>query len=94
MVDARRLWLVGFGYFKDPSSAAARAPLGRPDLMTVVDPLAFEIDQDYDCTHNSNPLCSYTTYGAFCAPKPLLTGVQLYSATYGLIDLMWMPVGC
>lgn len=81
-------------YFRDPASTAATSPLGRPDLMTLVDPLAFEIDQDYDCTHNSNPLCSYTTYGQFCAPKPSMTGVALYSMTYGAIDLAWKPAGC
>lgn len=81
-------------YFKDTTSAAATSPLGRPDLMTLVDPLAFEFDQDYDCTHNSNPLCSYITYGSFCAPKPSITGVQMYTATYGALDLMWTPAGC
>ncbi|CAN5919835.1 hypothetical protein BH11MYX3_BH11MYX3_41450 [soil metagenome] len=81
-------------YFKDPTSPAATAPLGRPDLMTVVDPYAFEIDQDYDCTHNSNPLCSYTLYGSLCAPKPSLLGVQIYAASYGAVDLTWKPTGC
>lgn len=81
-------------YFGDPTSSAATSPLGRPDLVTLVDPLAFEIDQDYDCTHNSNPLCSYTTYGQFCAPKPSMTGVALYGLTYGAIDLTWKPAGC
>jgi hypothetical protein len=81
-------------YFEDPASAAATSPLGRPDLMTLVDPLAFEIDQDYDCTHNSNPLCSYTTYGQFCALKPSLTGVAIYGMTYGAVDLLWKPAGC
>jgi hypothetical protein len=81
-------------YFKDPASAVAMAPLGRPDLMTLVDPYAFEIDQDYDCTHNSNPSCSYTLYGPLCAPRPNLTGVEIFGATYGAVDLTWKPTGC
>lgn len=81
-------------YFKDPASAAAMAPLGRPDLMTVADPYAFEMDQDYDCTHNSNPLCSYTLYGPLCGVKPNLLGVQIFGNTYGVVDLAWKPTGC
>ncbi len=81
-------------YFADPASAVAMAPLGRPDLMTVVDPFAFEMDQDYDCTHNSNPMCSYTLYGALCAPKPNKLGVDIFAATYGAVDLTWKPAGC
>lgn len=81
-------------YFKDVTSAAATTALGRPDLMTLVDPYAFEMDQDYDCTHNSNPLCSYTTYGPLCAIKPQLTGVAIYAETYGAVDLSWRPAGC
>ena len=47
-------------YFSDPTSALANMPLGRQDLTTLVDPYALEMDQDYDCVHNSNPSCSYT----------------------------------
>src|SRR6185503_21158081 len=36
-------------YFSDPASAVANAPLGRMDLTTLVDPLALEMDHDYDC---------------------------------------------
>ncbi|MBL0212723.1 MAG: hypothetical protein IPQ07_02450 [Myxococcales bacterium] len=81
-------------YFADPASAAATSALGRPDLMTLVDPYLLEIDQDYDCTHNSNPLCSYTLYGPLCAPKPSLPGVEIFAATYGAVDLTWKPSGC
>lgn len=81
-------------YFSDPASTVATAPLGRPDLMTLVDPYAFEMDQDYDCTHNSNPLCSYTLYGPLCAPRPNLLGVEIFGATYGTVDLTWKPAGC
>jgi hypothetical protein len=52
------------------------------------------MDQDYDCTHNSNPLCSYTTYGSLCAIKPSMTGVAIYELTYGMVDLTWKPAGC
>ena len=65
-------------YFRDPSSAAANAPLGRMDLTTLVDPSALEMDQDYDCVHNSNPSCSYVTYGPLCAPEAAKVGVDLY----------------
>ncbi|HMI93957.1 MAG TPA: hypothetical protein VK509_21430 [Polyangiales bacterium] len=79
-------------YFADPLSTTA--PLGRPDLMTLVDPHALEIDQDYDCTHNSNPLCSYTLYGPLCAARPNVTGVEMFAQTYGAVDLTWKPAGC
>ncbi len=81
-------------YFKDVTSAAARAPLGRTDLMTLVDPYALEMDQDYDCPHNSNPLCAYTTYGAACFPGPSKLGVALYAEKYGGYDPTWQPVDC
>jgi len=81
-------------YFKDVASAAAKAPLGRTDLMTLVDPYALEVDQDYDCPHNSNPLCAYTTYGAFCVPGPSKLGVALYTEKYGDYDPTWQPVDC
>lgn len=81
-------------YFKDVTSAAAKAPLGRTDLMALVDPYALEVDQDYDCPHNSNPLCAYTTYGTFCVPGPSKLGVALYSEKYGDYDPTWQPVDC
>lgn len=81
-------------YFQDVTSAAAKAPLGRTDLMTLVDPYALEVDQDYDCPHNSNPLCAYTTYGAFCAPGPAKLGIALYTQKYGSYDPTWQPVDC
>ena len=37
--------------------------------MTLVDPYALEMDQDYDCTHNSNPDCSYTLLRPGCARR-------------------------
>ena len=81
-------------YFSDPGSVAATSALGRPDLMTLVDPYGFEMDQDYDCTHNSNPLCTYTTYGPLCALEPAMVGVDIYAATYGGVTLTWKPAGC
>jgi hypothetical protein len=62
--------------------------------MDLVEPYALEIDQDYDCVHNSNPSCSYTFYGPLCAAKPTLLGVDLYGASYGAVDLTWKPAGC
>jgi hypothetical protein len=81
-------------YFKDPNSAVAKAPLGRVDLMTLTDPNALEIDQDYDCPHNSNPLCSYTTYGALCFPGSSKKGTELYTENYGSFDATWQPADC
>jgi hypothetical protein len=81
-------------YFRDPSSPAANAALGRPDIMDVVDPLALEMDQDYDCTHNSNPDCSYTFYGPACAPETNEVGTAIYSGNYGDFAATWKPAGC
>jgi hypothetical protein len=81
-------------YFEDFASAAATAPLGRTDLMTLVDPHALEVDQDYDCPHNSNPLCAYTTYGPLCLPAPSKLGIAIYTQTYGDDDPTWQPVDC
>ena len=81
-------------YFSDPASAVANAPLGRMDLTTLVDPLALEMDHDYDCVHNSNPSCSYVTYGPLCAPETSKLGVDLYESSYGTIESGWHPSGC
>ena len=81
-------------YFADPTSVTALAPLGRVDVEALVEPAALEMDQDYDCTHNSNPACTYTLYGPLCAPEPAAVGVAIYEATYGPVDLTWRPAGC
>jgi hypothetical protein len=81
-------------YFKDPTSTLANAPLMRQDLMTLVDPFALEMDQDYDCPHNSNPLCTYTTYGQFCFPQPSMVGADLFASRYGSYEPGWKPSGC
>ncbi len=78
-------------YFADPTSAVANAPLGRLGLETLVDPYALEMDQDYDCTHNSNPACDYTFYGTLCAPQANRTGTELYLAKYGDFDATYTP---
>lgn len=81
-------------YFKDPTSAVANAPLGRQDLTTLVDPYALEMDQDYDCTHNSNPACSYTLYGPLCGPEASQPGTAIYTGNYGDFISSWQPAGC
>jgi hypothetical protein len=81
-------------YFKDPTSTLAKSPLGKEDLATLVDPYALEMDQDFDCVHNSNPSCSYITYGAACLPKTSKLGVVIYTDNYGSIDAGWKPNGC
>ena len=79
-------------YFQDPTSALANSPLNRMDLTTLVDPLALEMDQDYDCVHNSNPDCSYVTYGTACLPQSSMEGVAIYVMNYGSIDAGYTPV--
>jgi hypothetical protein len=64
------------------------------DLTTLVDPSALEMDQDYDCVHNSNPSCRYVTYGPLCAPETSKLGVDLYEGTYGTVESAWRPGGC
>ena len=81
-------------YFLDPTSPTANAALGRMDLTTLMDPYALEMDQDYDCVHNSNPSCSYITYGPACFPMASRLGTDVYGATYGAVDLTWRPTGC
>lgn len=79
-------------YFQDPGSTLAHSPLGRTDLATLVDPYAIELDQDYDCTHNSNPTCAYVTYGALCALEPSALGTDIYAMSYGSFGAGWAPV--
>jgi hypothetical protein len=81
-------------YFKDPSSTAANTALGRNDIETVIDPYALEMDQDYDCFHNSNPGCPYTLYGPACAPMTSEDGTAIYTADYGDFEPAWKPSGC
>ncbi|MDB4933736.1 MAG: Peptidyl-prolyl cis-trans isomerase [Labilithrix sp.] len=81
-------------YFEDPASAAAKAPLDRTDLKTLVDPYTLEVDQDYDCPHDSNPACAYTSYGSLCIPGPSKKGTELYTEKYGSFDPTWQPADC
>lgn len=81
-------------YFSDPTSTLANSPLGRQDLTTLVDPLALEMDQDYDCVHNSNPDCTYTTYGPACLPEAAEPGTQVWMDSYGSYEPTWQPQGC
>ena len=81
-------------YFSDVTSTAATSALGRQDLETLVDPYAIEMDQDYDCPHNSNPGCSYTTYGPECLLETSLPGAQIYTNDYGDFEPTWKPAGC
>lgn len=81
-------------YFSDPTSTAASSPLGREDLTTLVDPYALEFDQDYDCPHNSNPACAYTSYGPACFLESSQLGTQIFIATYGIFDATWKPAAC
>lgn len=78
-------------YFSALTSSAAGAPLGRTDLESLIDPLALELDHDYDCFHSSNPLCSYTLYGPACLPKATQLGTAIYEASYGSFDAGFSP---
>jgi hypothetical protein len=81
-------------FFADPGAPVANAPLGRLDLEDLVDPYALEMDQDYDCVHNSNPGCEYTFYGPLCLPEPTELGFTIYTQNYGSADPCWRPTGC
>jgi hypothetical protein len=81
-------------FFRDPTSEAASAPLGRLDVEELVDPFAFEFDHDYDCVHDSNPMCEYTFYGPLCAPESPELGIDIYSEKYGNLEPDWRPAGC
>lgn len=81
-------------YFQNPSSTLANSPLGRMDLQTLVDPYALEMDQDYNCPHDSNPLCTYVTYGPLCLPEWPEKGTTIYEDNYGSFDPSWKPTGC
>lgn len=81
-------------FFADPTSAKAKAPLGRVGVEDVVDPYALEMDQDYDCPHNSNPLCAYVSYQALCFPGPETEGVKLFTKKYGDDAPGFLPAGC
>jgi hypothetical protein len=81
-------------YFKDPTSTLAKTALGRLDVETVIDPYALEMDEDYDCVHNSNPSCSYVTYGPLCLPEANKLGTELFTDNYGDFDAAWKPAGC
>jgi hypothetical protein len=81
-------------YFKDPASAAANAKLGRMDVTDVVDPHALELDQVYDCLHNSNPQCAYVNYGPLCAQEPSMLGSAVYVQDYGDFEPSWKPNAC
>ena len=81
-------------FFASTMSAVAMKPLARTDVMTLVDPYALELDQDYDCAHNSNPLCDYILYGPLCAPAASKSGTDIFTDKYGSIDPTWEPVDC
>jgi hypothetical protein len=81
-------------FFRDPTSEAAGAPLGRLDVEELVDPFALEFDHDYDCVHDSNPMCEYTFYGPLCAPDSPELGIDIYAEKYGNLEPDWRPAGC
>ena len=81
-------------YFQDWTSTLAKSPLNRQDLTTLVDPQAIEMDQDYNCPHDSNPLCAYTTYGSLCFPETSMLGTDIYVQSYGSYTPSYSPASC
>ena len=81
-------------FFRDPASPRAQRPLGRLDVIDVIDPYALEMDQDYDCVHHSNPSCAYTFYGRACLPRRRRGGLDIYTRDYGDVESDWKPTGC
>ena len=81
-------------YFQDPASTLANSPLGRLDLETLVDPYALDVDQYFDCVHNGNPQCAYTSYGPMCSPEPTSLGTDIDVHLLGDFDATWQPAGC
>ncbi len=81
-------------FFSAPTSAKAKSPLGRTGVEDVIDPYALEMDQDYDCPHNSNPLCSYVSYQALCFPGDATEGLKLFTNKYGDDAPGFLPAGC
>ena len=81
-------------FFVDPTSTLAKTALGRMDVTTLVEPYALEMDQDYNCTHDSNPRCTYVTYGTLCIPQPSKLGADLYTQNYGTFDPNYAPADC
>ncbi len=62
--------------------------------MTLVDPYGLEMDEDYDCVHNSNPICQYVTWGPACFPEASTLGTTLFMLHYGDDEPGWKPKGC
>jgi hypothetical protein len=58
-------------------------PVQRGDGIDLpADPYLFEIDHDFDCLHQSNPVCPGKGFDA------------TYAANYGDYDADWAPDGC
>jgi hypothetical protein len=60
----------------------AAAPVERGDILLPADPYLLELDHDFDCFHQSNPLC------------PLRGFDDLYRESYGDFECDWTPTGC
>ena len=63
---------------RDPRATYQRGP--ERQRVTITDPLSFEMDQDYDTDHKSNPACHGMT--------------QTYSDTKGDPNWSWNPTAC
>jgi hypothetical protein len=81
-------------FFRSPTSALAKTALGRRDLESLVDPFVVEIDQDYNCFHDSNPLCTYVTTGPLCAPQFPALGIDFQERSRGGVARDWQPPSC
>jgi hypothetical protein len=81
-------------FFRSPTSALARSPLRRKDLESLVDPFVVEMDQDYNCVHDSNPLCTYVTTGPLCLPQFPSLGIDFQERSRGAVERDWQPASC
>jgi hypothetical protein len=53
-----------------------------PGIQLETDPYMFEIDHDFDCLHQSNPVCPGRGFDA------------AYADHYGDFECDWVPAGC
>jgi hypothetical protein len=78
-------------FFRSPTSDLANTALGRKGLESLVDPFVVEIDQDYNCLHDSNPLCTYVTTGPLCLPQFPSLGIDFQESSRGRVERDWKP---
>ncbi|HTM22733.1 MAG TPA: hypothetical protein VL172_19555 [Kofleriaceae bacterium] len=66
-------------FFLDGDAVAVQRGAG---IDLPADPRLFEIDHDFDCLHQSNPVCPGKDFD------------DEYAASYGDFECDWVPLGC